>query len=365
METNSMVKIYREVYVFGAGQFAKELSGLLKQEQVKVKALLVSSDNRSFSEEFEIKTISEVIDKETPVLLGVFNHYDNPAVIRSLLYSVGFNTVISPAEIFKESRNVFSKYYLTSVSEDLPTEQEIATIGSFLADDISRKILEGFTRYQKGAGIEYLPQSEDARDQYLGLSLPDTVRDLWKSGMKRIVDVGSFDGDSVRSFIKQKVPDSSMSFICLEPDELNFRSLLNTLRKVNADAVSINAGAGDRPGIVTFEHSGTLSSSELSNTTASSGVISIIKLDQLVLNWRPTLIKMDIEGAETQALLGASEVIRNVRPNLAISVYHRPRDIIDIPLLIRSLNKNYSFFFRCYGEHGYDTVLYCVAEGEN
>jgi hypothetical protein len=74
---------------------------------------------------------------------------------------------------------------------------------------------------------------------------------------------------------------------------------------------------------------------------------------------------MDIEGAETQALLGASEVIRNVRPNLAISVYHRPRDIIDIPLLIRSLNKNYSFFFRCYGEHGYDTVLYCVAEGEN
>ena len=49
---------------------------------------------------------------------------------------------------------------------------------------------------------------------------------------------------------------------------------------------------------------------------------------------RVDFIKMDIEGAERQALEGARETIQRFRPKLAIALEHRPEDLKDIPALI-------------------------------
>jgi FkbM family methyltransferase len=48
-------------------------------------------------------------------------------------------------------------------------------------------------------------------------------------------------------------------------------------------------------------------------------------------------IKMDIEGAERQALRGAQQTIARFRPRLAISLEHTPTDAEEIPALIWSL----------------------------
>jgi FkbM family methyltransferase len=52
---------------------------------------------------------------------------------------------------------------------------------------------------------------------------------------------------------------------------------------------------------------------------------------------RVDFIKMDIEGAERQALIGAKQTVERFRPRMAISLEHRPADITEIPALIRSL----------------------------
>ena len=54
-------------------------------------------------------------------------------------------------------------------------------------------------------------------------------------------------------------------------------------------------------------------------------------------------IKFDIEGAEKDALLGARETIRRHRPALAVSIYHRNEDIIELPRMIKELHPGYSF----------------------
>lgn len=61
-------------------------------------------------------------------------------------------------------------------------------------------------------------------------------------------------------------------------------------------------------------------------------VIRVKKIDDVVGDEGCTFIKMDIEGSELKALEGAKETIKKFHPRLAISIYHRPEDIFEIPL---------------------------------
>jgi FkbM family methyltransferase len=71
-------------------------------------------------------------------------------------------------------------------------------------------------------------------------------------------------------------------------------------------------------------------------------------------------IKMDIEGAELDALKGAEASIRRHRPKLAISLYHRPEDFTEIPRYIDSLDLGYRFYLEHHTLYQNETVLFAV-----
>ena len=86
----------------------------------------------------------------------------------------------------------------------------------------------------------------------------------------------------------------------------------------------------------------------IDDTVASNG---IDKID---------FIKMDIEGAELNALRGAEKSLRRFRPKLAISLYHSLEDFETIPRYIDSLNLNYDFYLEHHTIYENETVLFCV-----
>ncbi len=61
-------------------------------------------------------------------------------------------------------------------------------------------------------------------------------------------------------------------------------------------------------------------------------------------NIRPHFIKMDIEGSEFEALLGAEQTIRKATPRLAICLYHHIQDMWRIPLLLKKFVPGYHFY---------------------
>lgn len=73
---------------------------------------------------------------------------------------------------------------------------------------------------------------------------------------------------------------------------------------------------------------------------------------------RVDFIKMDIEGAERDALVGAAATIRAFRPKLAISTYHRPDDFWMIPLQIRDMGLDYKFAFGHHSPKNWESVIY-------
>lgn len=75
---------------------------------------------------------------------------------------------------------------------------------------------------------------------------------------------------------------------------------------------------------------------------------------------RVTMIKMDVEGAEMESLKGASRTIQRDKPKLAICIYHKPEDMIEIPLYIKELVPEYKLYIRHHSSGSDETVLYAM-----
>lgn len=70
-------------------------------------------------------------------------------------------------------------------------------------------------------------------------------------------------------------------------------------------------------------------------------------------------IKLDIEGAELDALNGAKETIIKYRPKLAICLYHQNSDFYNIPLYLNSIVPEYKFYFDHFALNNWSSILFC------
>jgi hypothetical protein len=77
---------------------------------------------------------------------------------------------------------------------------------------------------------------------------------------------------------------------------------------------------------------------------------------------RVDFIKMDIEGAELNALKGAEHSIREFYPKLAISLYHSIEDFSTIPRYLTSLGLNYKYYLEHHTIYENETVLFAVPQ---
>lgn len=108
-----------------------------------------------------------------------------------------------------------------------------------------------------------------------------------------------------------------------------------------------------------------LMTSNRASSCVGAGDISVpgVRIDDFARDRgidRVDFIKMDIEGAEQQALEGAERTIRLYKPKLALSVYHKPEDIHLIMEMVKSYVPEYRCYLRHYNPGFCDTVLYAV-----
>ena len=220
------------------------------------------------------------------------------------------------------------------------------------ADDTSRREYMGQLLWQSSLDPSVLPPHLPQNDIYFADDLYTALAD------EVFVDCGAFDGDSVQEFLKRR-SGSFGQIIAIEPDPENCKALearvaslpIELGRKIKI----VQNAAGSRREIVTFNVTGTAGSS----IGQGNYQVSSIPLDELN-NINPTLIKMDIEGAEPDAILGASNTIRKNMPILAVCTYHTQEHLWRVPLLIQSISDNYKFFFRRYSDECWETVCYAL-----
>jgi FkbM family methyltransferase len=176
------------------------------------------------------------------------------------------------------------------------------------------------------------------------------------------VDCGGYDGDTVMSFLDHTGGEFRDAYV-FEPDPRNLVKLetaLNTLAdsvrsRIHLETIAVGKSSGSV---------GLLLSDAASSVVASGDLmVRCEPLDAVLESSTPTYVKMDIEGAEVDALIGARELISTNRPVLAISAYHLQDHLWSIPLLVNSLVDRYRYHYRRYTRQpDDDLVLYAIPE---
>jgi FkbM family methyltransferase len=173
------------------------------------------------------------------------------------------------------------------------------------------------------------------------------------------VDCGAFTGDTIEAFLAARGGKFG-HIVGIEPDAVNGRVLDDRIKEWKLSGVGPMrvepVAVGSERGTLTFDTTGTAGSRVGSGTET----IEVAPLDELLANDKPTYIKFDVEGAEHDALVGGAGTIRANMPVLAVCLYHRPEDIWDVPLLVRSFRPDYRMYVRRYSDERWEQVLYAV-----
>ena len=288
----------------------------------------------------------------TPVVVTIFNAFVQMPPLHDQLRLLGWKSVTTFLEFYQPfARELGDRFWLTDLDFYRPHGPALEVTAALWADDRSRELFEQILRFRTTGDYAVLP-APDSDDQYFPGDLP-----AWPMPL-RFVDCGACGGDTVAQLMKLGLPVEALA--AFEPDGANFARLATALGHLAASVASVSAwpcGVSAETTQLRFD-AGHGTGSAISAT--GSQLIQCVALDQALPVFRPNLIKMDIEGAEYDALLGAREMIHRHRPGLAICLYHSPEHLWQIPLLVHSWNLGYRFFLRSHCFNGFELVLYAI-----
>lgn len=227
----------------------------------------------------------------------------NGSKARRQLKELGCTGVVPFAALAWEYPDVFIPGCGIDLPHKLPTfVDEIRTCSDLLADNKSRDELAGQVEWRFWMNFDALPTPLDPVGTYFPLDLITPLDD------EVFVDCGSFQGDTLPSFISHWNSRFKHIF-AVEADPQNQTALETTIADlgVSERTTVVPNAVGERNEIVRFASTGTVVSQIQDNGSVS---VECRRLDAMDWPITPTYIKMDIEGAEPEAILGARDLLR-------------------------------------------------------
>lgn len=354
----------RSLVLFGAGGLGrKTLHGLRK---IGIEPLAFTDNNPNlFGQQVDgLKILSPAFaaNKYGEIALFIITVYTDsaPGGIEPLiqkLHALGSKNIISYVPLYWKYPDLFLPHY----SYDLPHKvieaaATIKKVAMLFNDPISQSECLGQIHWRLNPQVAPIP-AQASHEIYF----PPELISLNENEF--FIDCGGYTGDTVRSFLQQS-NGKFRKILTFKPDPVNYRKLNEMVdslpQKIAACIQSRDLALGSRSEQLHFNAQGTASSLR----SDSEGIlIQSEPLDSLLFDEIPTYIKMDIEGAELDALKGATNSISKHLPIMAISVYHCQDHIWNIPLMLNTISDQYHFYLRRYSPRVLDDlVLYAIPE---
>lgn len=342
----------KPVVLFGAAQLGAIFLGLCKKNKIKVIGIYdndIQKKGRLLGN-YEISLFEDLkrLDKQTQIIITSMHD----ETIHQQLKGIGFTKVWSHKILSSfYPQKFFNPYWKNSIELILANKKKIIKFYEQLSDQFSRKTLLQLLFYRLFLNKKYLtPIQRNSEHEYFD-------DEIFRAEKQEVfIDGGAYNGDTLEKFLKL-TEIQFKSIYCFEPDKSSFSELKQKLLKLADSRIkAYPLGLGKRAKRVHFTNDGTLGSRINKNSNIQ---IQVIALDDFIKE-AVTTIKLDIEGAETDALQGAQKIIRSQKPKLAICIYHRTVDLYSIPLMIKKLNGSYKLYLRHYSDELYDTVLYAI-----
>ena len=338
------------IMIFGGGIYAKIIENYLRIKGISAEIRFVVDDEYITEERRREGKISfsEYIKKyaaQVPLVFGVYDYriiMEKKNLYKDVIpYMYDFHLAVVYGE--------YVDWNMEYVQEHLKAFEETYEM---LSSESARATMEAYLNAAVADGFHKLFTSYCEKIPYFS----NYLRGI---NVDRLFDCGAFDGDSAHDFI-EAYPQYDQ-IIEFEPDQYNVQKIEERVKREGIrDLKIVSKGVWSDTTTLCFQAEGKSSSS-----ISEEGEIKIdvIRLDDMYDQFTPySLIKMDIEGSELEALKGAAKVIREISPALAICVYHKREDLITIPQYIKSLVKEgtYDYYIGYQGLDLAELVFYAV-----
>lgn len=338
--------------LLGIGMLGEKLYFQLKKQGIKVDFLLDNHKNNIIFNEIEImlpEQIKDEIKAQTTVIISTFKQElqdDELNKLTEAILLLGYKEVINIQQAINRFDLNFEYFYVGKFDQQ---QKELTQVLKLLSDDKSKEIFKAHIDFRVLGNINTLHANLSRNDQYAPDFFVDHLNSLQKP--LTIVDCGACYGDLLNSAIEKSI--NIDQYIAFEPDVKNRAVLADRLCQTKINSLIIPLGVGDKELNLQFASGEGMASHFDEN---GKDVIKIVPIDSIIFR-DVHLIKMDIEGFEQEALAGAKRIIESFKPALAISLYHKPNDIITLPLYLAQYYSK--FYIRQHGHYGFDLVLYC------
>lgn len=338
----------KPIYIYGMGDGAIKIIDVIEHIGIKLAGIYASDEfvrGHSFYDH-EVKTFSEV-KRDTPdfISLLAFAAYREPLL--SFLYAMQTECEFYAPDVpvVKVDETLFDLDYIKEHND------EFTTVYNLLADEQSRAVFIDTLNFKVSGKIDYLKRITTPIEEVYKNIIKPTSEEIY-------IDLGAYNGDTILEFLRY-TEGQSQKIIAFEPDPKNFRRLGRSLEADWITGVEChNLGAWNEEATLYFKGKGGRNSK-----LDSSGVIKVAanSVDNVLAGDRASIIKLDVEGAEYNAIRGCRLTIERYKPKLMVSAYHKNEDLFALPLLINSIRNDYKIYLR---HHPYipswETNFYCI-----
>ncbi len=319
----------RPIFMYGMGNGALKIMSVMSRKKIHLEGIFASDDfvrGHSF-EGYRVQKLSEIEEK-----------YDDFVIV--LAFAVNYREMIDRVYELAEKYTLYvpdvpvvgGGLFTYEYCEE--NADKIEEVYNSLSDDLSRRVYSDIINFRISGDIRHLTDITTPREEiYKNIIKP--------SNAETYVDLGAYNGDTIREFL-EFTKGRFKKIYAFEPDRKNFKKLNKYTENIkNIETINAVAWAIDTELPFSSKSGRQSALSPLADT-----MVQALSVDSVLDKKPATIIKMDVEGFEREAIWGASYTISHYTPKMMVAIYHRNEDIFELPLLIKSINPSYKFYIR-------------------
>ncbi|WP_404318643.1 FkbM family methyltransferase [Malaciobacter canalis] len=330
----------KKKFILGINKYTKSI-----QKHVQIDGIIDDFTRVQSSRKKSIYKIDEV--PKDALILSVST--GSPLEVKNALDKKGFENInyLSFYKYSKIDKELLAKPpFITDFEDDFKNNKiEYEKVYNLLCDKKSKEVFTKVINFKISFDFDFMQGfTNNHKEQYFDKELVPNIKDIV------FLDGGSYVGDTIPQIISN-FPDFKKIY-CIEPNNLHINIAKKNFSKYE-NIEFINCGLGNKK----IEN---MTNQKLQNNCAHDYQASNINTIDNLINEKVDFIKLDIEGAEQDALIGAKNTIKENQAILAICIYHKAQDWYKIPQIVLDINPNYKIYLRHYMEGIFETVMYFI-----
>ncbi|MGM9582889.1 MAG: FkbM family methyltransferase [Phascolarctobacterium sp.] len=325
----------KPIVLYGMGNGADKILDWCEANGVQVQGVF-ASDEFVRGQQFRGFTVERYADIKARIgaelLVVIAFASERPEVLSRFRELALEQEVVAPHLPLFDEEEIVSEAWLAK------HENELMEVYERLADDESRRVFANTLNYKLSGKISYLFDCETKRQKDLRQLIRPDAGEVY-------LDLGAYNGDTIEE-LGELTNWQWRQVVAVEPDRRSCRKLRALAEQFAQRGLAVEVhekGIWNSTCELSFSDSGGRQSTFMG---AQKRAVAVTTIDEVTAGRPITYIKMDVEGAETQAIDGGKATIKNYKPKLFVAAYHYDVDLFRLPLLLWNLVPEYKIYLR-------------------